>query len=719
MQLMSDVLTVLGSRHGLFIEPNARKCHVVRHGVFPGIPCQIRAGLTVNGATFFLPLCAEGDLFAFHDQDMTPCTLKLTGIHPDTATKLELTVRIPFRPRDAVFSTTPVIDLELCARPLGANYRWQQSVPIKGMGEIFLEISSPGFSEQVSGKHEIHWRTNLTAPEDQAVGVPAQADPAVMHDALIAHRGIVDGTRLTSRFRDGDLENASIHASWCTYSEPAMRIRGIAAPFKYTDQFRNLDAVTAWAHSHPRAVANNAEIVDGIFGRHNLAPSVGNLMANSLHSWLANTWWVLDGGKDAFSVWEGSCYYHSTVDVEYTQTPFYLSVWPELLGIELDQWPDFTVDGAAMLGEKAAGTLVFMHDMGQMCEIDTTRYDHPMPVEENSNYILMSYAYWRRSGDDSRVRRHADTIRRALEFIAACDTTGNGVPDKGMANTIDDASLAVQFGKEQIYLAVKAMAAFDVGTEMLRHAGLKADFSGNAAAIAGVIDRNGWLKDHFVTLLDKSGGGVINSWNNAEMQDDVIPGWDAAHIYTANGIVLLDMLGRKVDLDEDRLRQDLRVATERCLDKYGCRHSEHGGSANSYAEGIGEGGVGMPTGRIGWVSMNMLRDMAAFYRGVDLRALSERYWQFQVLTNTQGPHAFFETFNGNNLMCYPRGIAVFGYFEALAGARIDRVAGKFSVNPLSDQIRVPLPAFADWETGRVPLVQDGKILDPPSGMSTD
>jgi hypothetical protein len=77
----------------------------------------------------------------------------------------------------------------------------------------------------------------------------------------------------------------------------------------------------------------------------------------------------------------------------------------------------------------------------------------------------------------------------------------------------------------------------------------------------------------------------------------------------------------------------------------------------------------------GWISMNILRDIACAYRGIDTRDMASRYWEWQVTTNTQEPKLFFETFNGNNLAFYPRGVAIFGFYDALSGRVVDRVTG--------------------------------------------
>jgi hypothetical protein len=116
---------------------------------------------------------------------------------------------------------------------------------------------------------------------------------------------------------------------------------------------------------------------------------------------------------------------------------------------------------------------------------------------------------------------------------------------------------------------------------------------------------------------------------------------------------------------------------------------------------------------VGWISMNMLRDIAAAYRGIDCLAMAERYWDWQCTANSQELKLFFETFYGNDLYYYPRGAAVYGYLDAAVGFRLDRVTGVTGISPIRASLVVPLLALADWTTGRVPLVrtwlEDGKI----------
>ncbi|OGV74234.1 MAG: hypothetical protein A3K19_14225 [Lentisphaerae bacterium RIFOXYB12_FULL_65_16] len=710
MQLMCDAVGVLGSRHGLLINPLARKCGVVRFDRFDKLPeLHLKVGARIAGRELVLPLTPDGQTFRFHDQRLTPCSMALMGIDAASGVKVKLTALTPFRPRDAAFSTTPVLGLRVEAEKIGGAFRWEKKESDPQDVELFVQFSGPGIAVQPEGHDALALRFNsvrsATTPDAGKANPVTQDVP--QQDRVLALRGMLRGAEFVQTVAFGTEPTTTLDLAWCTFSAPTLSVQGVMCPFKYTQTFAGLDAVCDWARSNPTALFDNAQNVDGIVGRNNCSKSVNNLLAYTLHSWLLDTWWCLRAkGEDWFSVWEGSCYYHSTVDVEYTQAPFYLAVWPELLKIELDFWPEFSKDGAKTAGERGHGTLFLSHDTGAHASAGGQEYHHEMEVEETANYLILSYAYWRRTGDDSMLRRHAAVLEKYLRFLSACDTTGCGVPSVGVANTIDDASPAIQFGRCQTYLAVKCLAAFEAGAEMLAELNRTTMvFECNAAAekIRSLVHKKGWADDHFVTLLDKSAQGVVDPWSGQKLDLPEVPGWDAPHIYTVNGLVPFDMVGHDVGLDEEKLREDLQVATQRCLREYGCVHTDFHFERASMPESM-QNLAGFARNP-GWISMNMLRDMAAFYRGVDLRALADRYWEWQVVTNTQEPKMFFETFKGNNLCFYPRGIAIWGFFEALGGLQIDAVEGIDRASPAFPGTRVPRLYDADWANGECQMLE--------------
>jgi len=700
---MTDAVTVLGSRHGILIDPPGNECHLLRFDRFTRMPkFQLRVGAVIHGEEVVLPLCADGGRFSFVDQRTTPTSVRLLGLHAETALRVELKIMTPFRPRDAAFSTTPTLVIQVKAQRIPGIFRWTLRDREKDAQkvEVFCELV-PHADWRIAEEGDaldLNWTSVRQEVKENFKDVwDTDSEEVAQTDRIEVIDGQREGLRFSKSITIEEQDNdQALQIAWSTWSDEVFRLFGAMRPFLYRERFDSLDAVAEWARDGGAGqILENSAKVDRIVESHNLGPAVSHLMAYTLHSWLANTWWV----RDWFSVWEGTCYFHSTVDVEFTQGPFYLALWPELLGIELDNWPAFSLPGTDILDKAGEGTLYLSHDTGAHAEASRQYYSHDMAVEESCNYVILSAAYWLRTGDDRYLRKHKDTLRGYLRFLTAADTTGSGIPDKGVANTIDDASPAVQFGKEQTYLGAKTLAAFVAGQRIFSH--LKdGDFVDHCKTRAGMarqkIEASGWVGDHYAVLLEKS-GDLTNPWTQQAMHLEEIPGWDAAHIYTLNGQALLDMVGLDSGLDPERCIEDLRVATERCLNVYGCTHSDFANDQlEMHQSMLGLAGV---AANPGWISMNMLRDIAAAYRGVDFTRLNQNYWEWQTQTNTQEAKLFFETFGGNNLCFYPRGVAIWGLFDAVAGQVINQVDGIDRTEPTIPQTRVPRLWDADWGKG--------------------
>ncbi|MCC6443315.1 MAG: DUF4965 domain-containing protein [Armatimonadetes bacterium] len=117
--------------------------------------------------------------------------------------------------------------------------------------------------------------------------------------------------------------------------------------------------------------------------------------------------------------------------------PFYLAVWPELQVLELNQWCEYALSGEEPLGSSGVNTLFLCHDMGKKAYCHRQAYPHHIEVEENTNWVLMVYAHWRRTGRESVFREHTGVLKGFLDYLLASDTTGSGIPDCGVANTIE------------------------------------------------------------------------------------------------------------------------------------------------------------------------------------------------------------------------------------------------------------------------------------------
>ena len=723
MRPMGDSLTVFGSRLGFAWDPSNLGSYLIRHTDHPGLPIHIHAGIQVGNRIIQLPLTNEGEQFKFLDQGMTPTSMSLSGIDPETGLHIKLTLRIPFRPRDYNFSTTPAIFFELEIDKILMAFRWDPEPEPEVEGKIFLWFSGEGFDFQPRDKDlSIRYQTHPIMPREMTAsekiektydsileggrrqGTELDIETKYCEDSLVALEGYWQNNRMEAPFvlKPG-MKGPHLAAVWCVYDSPVFNVLGDRCRFKYTDNFKSLDSVERWVRQNYKAVVSNSEKVDNLILSSGLGESVNHLLSQTLHSWLMDSWMVVrPNGQDWYTVWEGTCYFLSTTDVEYTMTPFYLTLWPELLELELNEWSLFGNDGRKCLGERGIHTLYLSHDIGLRCGGIGQMYDHDMEVEESANYLLMAFSHWRRTGRSEAIRKNEIFIRKLMDFILACDTTGNGLLDKGCVNTIDDASPAVQFGSEQIYLGVKAMMAIKAGQEILTFIGSSTMEGYQQFVNRGLktIESSGWKDDHYIVTLTKTMDGLMDPWSGEPMQGE-LEGWDAYHIYTENGLALTDMVGFESGLDNERLCQDIITSSAATLGKYGCRHTSYVNekTIESNIQGIISSGT-----KVGWISMNMLRDMAAAYRGIDLLSLADRYWDYQVLTNGDKFTGFFETFYGNNLHWYPRGVAVFGYLDAAVGFSYDAVLTTKKIKPVRASLTVPLLLFADWEKGTAPQV---------------
>lgn len=714
MNSICDAVTVLGARHGLLLNPVQRECRVIRFDTFNALPrFSLHAGIRFNGREVSLPLSPNGEKFAFVDQRLTPCESRLIGIDPPSGLRLELSVVTPFKPRDAAFSTTPVVGIRVTARRLETAFRLETPSDDVSPFEVFLEFSG----EQVSFAPSREANA-LTASFTSRNRIPADEQPEKgpvrfrdeelpQTDAIVG----IEGARTAQGFQaasEGE-DAAAISVCWCSWSGPVLQYGAERLSFRYALTHGSLAEVTDWARNHSQELWQNAKNFERVIEKACLGGSTLAIMAQSLHSWLACTWWTRAGNRELFTVWEGSCGFHSTVDVEFTQSPFYLSVWPELLEYQLDHWPSFLKDAANLVVHADEPVAFLSHDIGGYGSICGQVYHHEMEVEETCNFLILAAVHWRRTGNDRIIRQHQDAIERLAAFLRHASDAKRGYPVMGTSNTVDDAAAALQNGAGQVYLAVKALAAHTCSAlifDYLQQVTLAEDHRCWSERLRQTLQRDGWCEDHFPVLLDAV-DSVVNPWTG-ESEEAAVEAARASHIFTANALPLLDMVGIDLGLDADRVKTDLWVATERCLREYGCVHTNYAVTAKTTAIDGLDGVMGI-TANPGWISMNILRDLAAFYRGVDLRYLADRYWNWQLTTNAQEPKLFFETFGGNDLHHYPRGIVSWGILEALGGVVIEQVEGRYEAAPEITSVRVPVLFFADWETGESPVVLSGDL----------
>ena len=668
-------------------------------------PARHVFGVRVGEITRSLPFDDRLEQFSAVDQTETMTELSYHCTSPELPVDTRFTWSAPFYPEDVELSTAPYLTLQVDVtgnshEPQSGQVLIGRSLPI---GEPMREFAEGGLTGLSRDAEVFELPTEERWVVEDASGIALHTSRLPLDGApepqVASRRAEPDGRTLlpvvweqpfgglTWDFTVAPGETASLRLVYVGWADgPVQNVAGVDQRFKYHEFFDGPLDVARYAFDRWDAVRERCDLLESIVDEATLPDALKQFLAFATHSYLINTWWTTSpDGEDAFTVWEGCCQLQSTVDVEYNIAPFYFALWPELLRMQLDRWPDHIHEG------------VLDHDMGVGLEVNGMAYWHPMEIEENTNYVLMLHHYWRRSGDDEIVLRNFASIRELLDWVTAADTDGDGFPEEGLYNTIDQGSPAIQYAPKQVYLGVRQIAAYQAGAQMARLAGADTVADGwteRATLTATTLAEHGWLGDRYAVALNIEGA----------LDDDGVPaepmrGWDSYSIYTTNGLVYPWRAGMMVEgLDLARLREDIRNATAVTMGEFGSPHTSHESNM--------------------WVSQNIWRDIAAAYLGIDWIDNARRYWNLQRYINTRKFGAFTDVYvygrDATSLDYYPRGVAAFGLIDALAGLQYDRVRGVLSLSPVRAPLRIPLTMFANWEEGEVPWLNVEGTADAPS-----
>lgn len=679
MNVMESIIGIFGSRFSFNFRPREKKVFHSGLGRYFDAPLDFALGIDVDGDTESFPFTAKYKHFPSTSQAQTMNTIAFSGTSDDFLVEIRWTISSHFYPKDEMLTTLPVfiIDIDIRKSPMKT---FLGSVE----GKLFLKLSRPD--------------TTITINADNSSTLDYVSDGLAVQDAIMAtgkeHETIsmaMNGDELVILDIPYSVDTDFIHVAtifWGSYvAGPVLETKRGDVVFAYTKYFSSAIDAIKHAIDHENEIRPKIAAFDAIF----LDPSIGktksDFLAYAHQSFVQNAWLgYLPDDREWYSSWEGNCQFHSTIDVEYNQAFWYFCFWPELMEILLDEWTDFTK-------VNAFGLTFLSHDMGQRRLAMKQVYGHEMEVEENANYLLLLLMQWRLTGKTEIIELKKDLVELLAEHLIGVALTGSGFPTEGTANTIDDASPAIQYAREQTYLGIKTLCALQAAAEIAKAIGnmdLEQRCNDQVNVIKQTLDIRACIGDHYAVCIDKDASGLNDDgkfFTPYPTKDGKIEGWDAYSLYTSNGMLYLLVSGVIPNLDIDFIKLDMENAWRASLGEYGDFHSSTDHSNC-------------------WLSQNMFRDFIGMYLGTVIDQF-DRYWNFEVLENTAGRGGCFtDTYGHNHLCYYPRGATSFGLFFALAGVSVDFTRSDSPIviiRPRVVPITVPLIQFADWSP-QIPMV---------------
>jgi xylan 1,4-beta-xylosidase len=671
------LLGKFGSRIAVDFQPQFRRVAFSPMGRFDDRALETTIGVRYGGALRVLPLTKRRDVFESIEQRITPTRVSYTCTSSRFPFGVRITWTAPFCPRDEKLTTAPFLYLDVeIDNPSRRAYDAEVvvSLPIDDKDEPQPWPAFRGVSLE---------RVDAGRRTFQGLAVLDRDDADVR----------VDGAELTipihaGRFATGARRFALV--GWV--GDPVLDVRGVPNRFLYTKLFDGPDAVAAWARDERKTILERSALFDSTVTETGAPEALRNLVSFAFQSLAPNGWLCVDdAGREWFSTWDGFRRLHSSVDVETGEAAFYLQYWPDLLGRLLDEWSAFARPGGFLAHDMGGGV-----DPEASHRVGSPGYDHEMEVEESANYLILLGAYWHATGDVERVRRLVPFAATLGSYLVESDQDGDGFPDRGTGNALDDASEAVQFGSGQTYLATKTLAALRSLRDVLPlapDAAIERRALAVETRIARTLAEDAWLGDHFAVCLERERGRTRNASTGRLLPSGELHGWNAVSIHAASGVLFPMRSGIDLPIDRGRLRTDVATGLSRTMRAFGCAHSD-----------ADDGG---------WISQNLWRDALAGYVGVDLAENADRYWKFELERNREGTTSDWGGFCDsptNRSLCYdPRGAAAFAVLPALAGLSIDVPGGVLRHAPVRPGIAVPLAAFADWEHGVIPWLRTRRV----------
>lgn len=233
--------------------------------------------------------------------------------------------------------------------------------------------------------------------------------------------------------------------------------------FAYQKWFNNVDSVIGFALDHETEIEDKRIKFEQNAKKLSNSPKMYWLLAQSFHSYIGNSWLVFDKEKDdlEYYVWEGEFKYLNTLDVAHDYGVLEGIYFPWVLKAELKSWQKNA--------KKDERGTVIPHDLGSGFVIKPSQAygidgweTSGMPVEENVNFILLSYWYWHQTKDHQFIKEITPFLKELISSLKARDSNQNGMADQLIRMTTydSDGNSALKEAPDSTYLGIKQLAAY-------------------------------------------------------------------------------------------------------------------------------------------------------------------------------------------------------------------------------------------------------------------
>jgi hypothetical protein len=534
-------------------------------------------------------------------------SLQLTG-ETEGGTKVTTTIISPFTPSDNIDDEENIKIQIVPAFYIITDIMSYDGGPVKGN----LRVGFKKFPVAETNDFTLRywaWERNTTqlffadnTRRENKMALAAITDKNQRHFSIQGYNGLETRFDLKSGSSFTDTLVYAVHHGGTVLFD---RKYNTSLSFFYNKYWDNVFEVLDFARSNAGHVLQLSQSFENIITRSGIDPMEKWVVALSFRSDLANTFFLRDEkGNPRFYVSEGRFRHLNTVDVAH-ETELMAIFAPWRLKLQLETWTDYIARKEVLVSETwLDGRLVqhregmsaaeygpfIYHDVGDQPYVSAQsdyQFGPHMAVEENTNFPLMLYWYWKLTGDDAFVRSHLGTVDVLLYSVLNRDTSGSGLVDQGFGWTTYDKSDAIKRAPENVYLGVKQMAAYLVAADMFENLyvpyrkptgeyrtdiedGLGAAFPDDGYSMPG----NETLRRRQAAKYRGEALHIVKTLQNAYEKygylpvslDETFPGWDQHSVVLGEGLFLPGLSGFTSEI-VDEVVPILKSSYEKAFEK--------------------------------------------------------------------------------------------------------------------------------------------------------